>query len=79
MRNVIPLLTGNANIPNEGHLPFTNLDSLTDNTTVNPVPDFFDGARPGELERKVREELDRIIVPSKKARDSHSAQLFPRG
>ncbi len=50
MRNVVPLLVGKAKIPNEGNLPFTNLDSLTDNTTVNPVPDFFDGARAGDLE-----------------------------
>lgn len=67
MRNVVPLLTGNASIPNEGHLPFTNLDSLTNNTTVNPVPDFFDGAHAGDLDRKVREDLDKIIIPSKRA------------
>lgn len=42
MRNVVPLIAGNANnIPNEGHIPFTNLNSITNNTTVNPVPDFF--------------------------------------
>ena len=66
MRNMVPLLAGTANIPNKGHLPFTNLNSLTNNTTINPVPNFFDGACAGDLDRKVREELDRIIIPSKK-------------
>ncbi|KAI0410631.1 hypothetical protein F5X98DRAFT_368684 [Xylaria grammica] len=45
MRNVIPLIAGSADVPNEGHLPFTNLESLTNKTTVKPVPDYFDGAR----------------------------------
>ena len=67
MRNVVPLIAGHSTIPNEGHIPFTNLDSITNNTTVNPVPDFFDGARPGDLDRKVREDLDKIIIPTKKA------------
>ncbi|KAL7938257.1 hypothetical protein V8C35DRAFT_145835 [Trichoderma chlorosporum] len=67
MRNVVPLIAGNINILNEGHIPFTNLDSITSDTTVNPVPDFCDGARPGDLDRKVREDLDRIIIPTKKA------------
>lgn len=67
MRNVVPLIAGNAGIPNEGHLPFTNLDSLTDYTTTSPVPDFFDGARPGHVDKKVREDLDKVIIPTKKA------------
>ncbi|KAH8747031.1 hypothetical protein F5883DRAFT_367245, partial [Diaporthe sp. PMI_573] len=67
MRNVVPLIAGRANIPNEGHIPFTNLESLTNNTTANPVPDFFDGARPGDVDKIVREDLDKVIVPTKKA------------
>lgn len=67
MRNVVPLIAGNSTIPNEGHIPFLNLDSITDNTTVNPVPDFFDGARYGDLDRRVRQDLDKIIIPTKKA------------
>ncbi|KAL7963197.1 hypothetical protein V8C34DRAFT_310744 [Trichoderma compactum] len=67
MRNVVPLIAGNSTIPNEGHVPFLDLDSITDNTTVNPVPDFFDGARPGDLDRKVKQDLDKIIIPTKGA------------
>ncbi|KAK0631002.1 hypothetical protein B0T17DRAFT_616584 [Bombardia bombarda] len=67
MRNVIPIITGNASIPNEGNLPFTNLKSLTKGLTVKPVPDFFDGARPGHIDKSVREDLSQIIVPTKHA------------
>lgn len=67
MRTVVPFIAGSAEIPNEGQLPFTNLDSITGDTTVNPVPDFFDGARPGALEKRVRDDLGKIIVPTKKS------------
>ncbi len=76
MRTVVPSLTGNPGIPNEGGLPFTNLDSLTANLTVDPVPDFFDGARSGDLDRQVREELDRVIIPSRKAGVPIAPNLF---
>ncbi|KAG8418638.1 hypothetical protein J3459_012159 [Metarhizium acridum] len=66
MRKVIPLIAGDADIPNEGHLPFINLNSITGDTTIFPVPDFFDGAHPGALDKKVRQDLDKIIIPNKK-------------
>ncbi|KAI1865945.1 uncharacterized protein JN550_007923 [Neoarthrinium moseri] len=66
MRTVVPLIIGNSDILNEGHLPFTNLASITDNTIVNPIPDFFDGAHPEAVNKKVREDLDEIIIPTKK-------------
>lgn len=65
MRKVIPLIAGNDNIPNEGHLPFTNLQSLTSDKTVKPVPDYFDGARIAEVHTQVRRDLDNIIIPTK--------------
>lgn len=43
MRNVIPILQGTSSIPNEGNLRFTNLRSMTGDTTVQPQPDFYDG------------------------------------
>ncbi|KAK4181980.1 hypothetical protein QBC35DRAFT_510773, partial [Podospora australis] len=67
MRNVIPIITGNASIPNEGNLPFTNFKSLTGGLTVNTVPDFFDGALPGDVDKSVREDLSHMIVPTKHA------------
>jgi hypothetical protein len=67
MRNVIPIITGNASIPNEGNLPFTNFESLTEGLTVNAVPDFFDGAPPGDVDKAVREDLSQMIAPTKHA------------
>ncbi|KAK4204707.1 hypothetical protein QBC40DRAFT_261336 [Triangularia verruculosa] len=64
MRNVIPIITGNASIPNEGSLPFTNFESLTGDLTVNAAPDFFDGALPGDVDKSVREDLRQIIIPT---------------
>lgn len=76
MRSVVPLIAGDINIPNEGHLPFVNLDSITNNTTVNPVPDFFDGAQPAAVDRQVREDLDKIIVPTKHASVPIAPNIF---
>ncbi|GAB1312200.1 WW domain-containing protein [Madurella fahalii] len=67
MRNVIPIITGNASIPNENNLPFTNCESLTEGATVTPVPDFFDGAELGVVDKAVREDLNRTIIPTKHA------------
>ena len=68
MRNVIiPIITGETDIPNEGHLPFTNIESITGEATVKAVPDFFDGARPGYVDKAVREDLSQMIIPTKHA------------
>ncbi|KAL2752964.1 hypothetical protein ACRALDRAFT_1072748 [Sodiomyces alcalophilus JCM 7366] len=37
---------------------------MTRNTTVNPNPDFFDGAHPDAVDQEVREALDKIIIPT---------------
>ncbi len=76
MRKVVPALAGDLDILNEGHLPFTNLESMTENTTAIPVPDFFDGVLPGAVDKRVREELNRIIVPTKHASVPIAANLF---
>ncbi|KZZ99188.1 hypothetical protein AAL_02739 [Moelleriella libera RCEF 2490] len=65
IRSVVPIIAGNAHIPNEGHLPFTNLDSLTKEATVRAVPDYFDGAHPEALDRQVSQDLSQMIIPTK--------------
>ncbi|KAI0398937.1 hypothetical protein F4802DRAFT_611271 [Xylaria palmicola] len=67
LRTVIPLITGRTDIPNEGHLPFTNFESLTNGETVKPVPDYFDGARWGGVDTQVRNDLNKTIIPTKHA------------
>jgi hypothetical protein len=67
MRNVIPIIAGDSDIPNEGNLPFTNIESITGGATVKAVPDFFDGARPGNIDKTVRDDLSEMIIPTKHA------------
>ncbi|KHO00982.1 uncharacterized protein MAM_01760 [Metarhizium album ARSEF 1941] len=67
MRNVIPMIAGSTSTPNEGNIPFTNLLSLTDETTVKAIPDFFDGATASDVHGQVRQSLNKLIVPSKHA------------
>ncbi|KAK0733037.1 hypothetical protein B0T26DRAFT_632442 [Lasiosphaeria miniovina] len=67
MRNVIPIITGDVDAPNEGNLPFTSLESLTEGVTFMPAPGFFGGARLGDLDKAAREDLSRMIIPTKHA------------
>ncbi|KAE8440613.1 hypothetical protein EG329_007032 [Mollisiaceae sp. DMI_Dod_QoI] len=64
MSTVFPIISGNADIPNEENLQFTRLESMTDCVTVDPRPDFYDGARFEDIDREVREELSPYIIPT---------------
>ncbi|EED23188.1 conserved hypothetical protein [Talaromyces stipitatus ATCC 10500] len=64
--NVIPFIEGKN--PDSkcigGGIPFRNLDHLTDGTLVPGNPDRYHGARPEQLDRRIRIELSDQIVPS---------------
>ena len=47
-----------------GGIPFANLSQLTDGTLVPGNPDIYHGARPEQLDRRVRNELNKLVVPS---------------
>lgn len=79
MAKVIPILAGNANIPNEHNLQFTNCATLTGDLIVNPAPDFFDGAPPGALHKSLRDDLDRLVVPTKHGNGPVAPNLFLEG
>ncbi|KAK2589874.1 hypothetical protein QQS21_012449 [Conoideocrella luteorostrata] len=65
MRDIFPTIRGNnASIPNEGNLPFANFESITEGTTVNAVPDFYDGTNPTQISSIVRQDLNKSIIPS---------------
>ena len=64
MSKVFPIITGTADIPSQENLRFTNLQNLTDGSITKAQPDFYDGARPEELNKQIREELGPYIVPS---------------
>ncbi|KAJ9656080.1 hypothetical protein H2201_008652 [Coniosporium apollinis] len=65
MSSVLPIIAGSGDIPSQENIKYTNLAPLTDGTITAPKPDFYDGVRPEQLDRRVRNELGRYIVPSK--------------
>ncbi|MCJ1245699.1 hypothetical protein MMC30_002903 [Trapelia coarctata] len=64
--SVIPIIEGEIRDTKcvSGGIPFTNLDHLTDGTLVPGNPDLYYGARPEQLDRRVRDELNGHIIPS---------------
>jgi len=64
MSTVFPIIAGSANIPHSENLRFGNLKDLTDGSITKAQPDFYDGARPEDLNRQIRKELGPYIVPS---------------
>ena len=64
IRRPFPVILGDANISSAGDLPFGNLKPITDGTLVDPKPDFYDGARPTQIDRRIRAEPGSYITPS---------------
>ena len=64
MSKVFPTIAGTADIPSQENLYFGNLKHLTDGSITKAKPDFYDGSRPAELHKDIREELGPYIVPS---------------
>jgi hypothetical protein len=64
--SVIPIIEGDIRDAKciSGGIPFTNLEHLTDGTLVPGNPDIYYGARPEQLNRRVRDELSGHIIPS---------------
>ena len=65
-KRVIPIIEGKIRDDKcvEGDVLFTNLDSLTNDMLTAAKPDLYYGARPEQLDRRVREELSGHIIPS---------------
>ncbi|TWU73478.1 hypothetical protein ED733_000418 [Metarhizium rileyi] len=64
--NVIPLIEGTVSDRKcvAGDIAFSNLDDLTDGTIMAGKPDLYYGARPEQLNAKVRKEQSHKIIPS---------------
>ncbi|KAL9034871.1 MAG: hypothetical protein Q9180_005169 [Flavoplaca navasiana] len=64
--SVIPIIEGDIGDARcvSGGIPFTNLHPLTDGTFALGNPDIYYGARPEQLDRRVRNELSGHIIPS---------------
>jgi hypothetical protein len=63
MSQVFTIITGKANIPSGYNQVFSNLEPLADHIS-SPQPDYFNGSRPAEVRRKVRDDLKKQIIPS---------------
>lgn len=63
IREIIPVICGDANIANSGEVLFDNLYSITNWTTADPKPDFYDGAYPEDIDPAVENTLDGLIIP----------------
>ena len=63
---IIPVIEGHLEDARtaSGKRRFTNLEPLTDGTLVAGNPDRYYGARPEQLERRIRAQLGKQIVPS---------------
>jgi len=64
MSKVFPIIAGTADIPSQENLLFGNLKHLTDGSITKAKPDCYDGSRPADLNKQIREELGPYIVPS---------------
>ncbi|KHN94910.1 uncharacterized protein MAM_07137 [Metarhizium album ARSEF 1941] len=66
MARVIPIIEGELvdHTCSSGHIPFNNLDQLTDGSLVAGNPDLYYGARPEQLQLEVRKQLSGKIEPS---------------
>ncbi|KAI1774151.1 hypothetical protein F4818DRAFT_419088 [Hypoxylon cercidicola] len=62
--NVLPIIYDDTDIPNEGNLYFNNLNSITKNTTVDAVPNLFNSTHPVSIDKVVRTNLNKTIIPT---------------
>lgn len=65
MTKVVPVIAGGGDdrYPSEAGVPFGHLEPM-DTDLVKPVPDVYYGAKPEQIDRRVRDELGKYIVPS---------------
>lgn len=65
-KTVIPIIEGKISDDKcvEGVVLFTNLKPLTNDMLTAAKPDLYYGARPEQLDRRVRDELSGHIIPS---------------
>jgi hypothetical protein len=65
MAKVVPIIAGDSDdrYPSQADVPFGHLE-LMDKDLVKPKPDLYYGAKPEQIDRQVRDELGKYIVPS---------------
>ena len=79
MSKAFPIIAGTSDIPSQENLLFGNLKHLTDGSITKAKPDFYDGSRPADLNKQIREELGPYIVPSTNSAAPCLANFFTEG
>ena len=64
IRKLVPVIASSAKIPNSREVLFSNLASITDGITADMKPDFYNGARPSDIDAAVSNDLNSLIIPS---------------
>ena len=64
MVNVVPKILGSTITAKAFNKEFNNLKHLTDGSIAIAQPDYYNGCRPAELNKTIRDELASYIVPS---------------
>ena len=59
-----PIIAGTSDISSQENLLFGNLKHLIDGFITKVKPDCYDGSRPADLNKQIREELGPYIVSS---------------
>lgn len=72
MATIVPVICGNADIPSKQNVFFAELAPVTSSydDVVRAKPDFFDGARLGDVDERVRDpegDMYPLIIPTKHA------------
>ena len=63
---IIPILLGEKrrDYPSAGDVPFGNMEDMAPDIFKKPKPDLYWGARPEQIDRQVKKDLNHQIVPS---------------
>ncbi|KAB8356461.1 hypothetical protein FH972_024044 [Carpinus fangiana] len=79
MSTVFQTIIGRSDIPSQQNVPFGNLAPLTKENLTTPQPDFFDGSRPEEIDKIIRDALGLYIIPSTDASNPVLPNFFAEG
>lgn len=64
MSKTFPIIADTVDILSQENLLLGNLKHLIDGSITKVKPDYYDGSRPSDLKKQIREELGPYIVPS---------------
>ena len=79
MSKVFPIIAGTSDIPLQDNLLFGNLKHLIDSSITKAKLDYYDGSRPADLNKQIREDLGPYIVPSTRILPLEGWMAYIRG